>query len=79
VRRRDTDDDDEAATWPYGTPEVLDTRAAAAIVGLSPATLETLRSRGGGPPFVRPGRRVVYRVADLRRWRDDRLVEHTGA
>ncbi len=46
----------------------LSTPLAAAYVGLSPATLETLRVRGGGPTFVKLGRRVVYRREDLDTW-----------
>ncbi len=47
---------------------MLPTLAAAAYLALSPATLETLRSRGGGPPFVKLGRRVVYRREELDQW-----------
>jgi len=46
-------------------------KAAAAIVGLSPATLAAWRSRGVAdqPPFVRLGRRAVrYREAAVRDW-----------
>ena len=39
---------------------------------MSPATLETLRIRGGGPAFVKLGARVVYQREDLDRW----LAEH---
>ncbi len=49
-------------------PGALSTLAAAEYLGLSPATLETLRCRGGGPPFVKLGRRVVYRREDLEAW-----------
>ncbi len=57
-------------------PEYLDTRHAARLVGLSPATLTTLRVRGGGPRYHRPGgtRRVVYAVADLREWMGEPLA-----
>ena len=41
---------------------------AAAHLALSERTLETLRVRGGGPPFYKLGRRVVYRVHDLNAW-----------
>jgi hypothetical protein len=51
-----------------GDPGALSTPLAAEYLGLSPATLETLRSRGGGPPFVKLGRRVVYRREDLETW-----------
>ena len=49
-------------------PGALSTPLAADYVGLSPATLETLRVRGGGPTFVKLGRRVVYRREDLDAW-----------
>ncbi len=51
-----------------GDPGALSTPLAAEYLGLSPATLETLRTRGGGPPFVKLGRRVVYRREDLEAW-----------
>ncbi len=54
-------------------PGAYTTPVAAEYLGLSPATLETLRSRGGGPPFVKLGRRVVYRQVDLDRWLEERV------
>lgn len=50
--------------------EFVNTEAAARLIGIAAATLATLRVRGRGPKFHRPGgsRRVVYRVADLREW-----------
>lgn len=59
-------------------PEAIGVKEAAGVVGLSPATLNTLRSRGGGPPFYKLGRRVVYRVADLRAWLDSKQVTSTA-
>jgi hypothetical protein len=44
---------------------VLDTRAAADFLGLSPRTLEGLRVKGGGIPFVKIGGAVRYRLATL--------------
>lgn len=44
---------------------LLDTRAAAAYLALSPRTLEKWRTRGTGPAYSRIGRRVVYRRDDL--------------
>lgn len=32
------------------------------------ATLETKRSRGGGPPYLKAGSRVLYRPSALRAW-----------
>jgi predicted DNA-binding transcriptional regulator AlpA len=44
------------------------TRDAAAYTGLSVSTLEKLRVLGGGPPFLKLGRAVVYDEADLSMW-----------
>jgi len=50
-------------------PLLLDTATAAAMLGLSPRTLEAMRARGGGPPYVRVSARCIrYRVADLEAW-----------
>jgi hypothetical protein len=47
------------------TPTVLDTRAAADFLGISPRTLEGLRVRGGGPRYVKISGSVRYRIASL--------------
>src|SRR5262245_55179156 len=47
--------------------EYVGTREAAALLGVSVATLEALRARGKGPPFIRVGRRVRYSIAELRK------------
>jgi len=47
-------------------PEYVGTCDAAALLGVSPRTLEGLRARGAGPPCTRIGRRVLYSVAELR-------------
>ena len=49
-------------------PEFIDTRQAAAWLGLSHRTLEGYRVSGGGPAFHRFGNRVRYRRADLDAW-----------
>ncbi len=61
--------------------EYVDTRRAARLTGLSPATLATLRVRGRGPRYHRPGgtRRVVYRVADLHEWMGAPLASTSDA
>jgi hypothetical protein len=62
----------EATATPLSkSPVVLDTRAAvntraaAHILGVSPRTLEGKRVSGGGPPFVKIGGAVRYRLASL--------------
>lgn len=48
---------------------MLDTREAAARLHLSPRTLEGLRVRGEGPPFIKLGARSVrYAKGDLEEW-----------
>lgn len=47
------------------TPTVLDTRAAADFLSVSPRTLEGMRVRGGGPRFAKVGGSVRYRIASL--------------
>ena len=47
---------------------LLNTRQAAERCNLSPRTLEKHRVTGGGPPFIRLGSAVRYRVEDLDSW-----------
>ena len=46
----------------------LPVEAASRHVGLSVSTLNKLRVFGGGPVFLKLGRRVVYDLADLDAW-----------
>jgi hypothetical protein len=41
---------------------------------IKPATLATMASRGGGPPYRRFGRAVLYRLADLLVWAEGRTT-----
>lgn len=49
---------------------MLRTDEAAAYCGSSASTFEKLRLFGGGPRYVKLGRRVVYDQADLDAWLD---------
>lgn len=51
---------------------------AAEYLRLSPRTLEKQRVIGGGPKFRKFGRRVMYAVADLDAWADQRSFEATS-
>jgi hypothetical protein len=55
----------------------LDTVAAAKLIGLAVATLAKLRCLGGGPAYLKLGRKVVYRRADLADWLRARRVANT--
>jgi predicted DNA-binding transcriptional regulator AlpA len=46
--------------------------------GLSRRFLEVAAVRGDGPPMVKIGRSVRYRVADLRGWIEARRVNSTS-
>jgi hypothetical protein len=43
----------------------LGDHAAAQILSISASTLRAWRSQGRGPAYIRAGRRILYRVADL--------------
>ncbi len=47
---------------------MLRTGEAAEYCGSSASTFEKLRLYGGGPRYVKIGRRVVYDPADLDQW-----------
>jgi hypothetical protein len=60
-------------------PDALLTRDATAVAltasgyPVSPRTLATRASRGGGPPFHHFGPRVLYRWRDALSWAEQRL------
>ncbi|MDE0048734.1 MAG: helix-turn-helix domain-containing protein [Rhodospirillales bacterium] len=56
----------------------LSTRRAAAVLGLSPRTLDRYRASGDGPAYHRFGARIVYRRADLHDWAAARRVPAAG-
>jgi hypothetical protein len=56
---------------------VFDAVAAANFTGLALATLAKMRSRGGGPAYLKLGRKVIYRRGDLADWLTGRLVHNT--
>jgi excisionase family DNA binding protein len=51
---------------------------AAKLLQLSERTLERLRVSGGGPVYVKAGRVVRYREADLEAWIAARVVSSTS-
>lgn len=46
----------------------LNVNDAAARLGVSASWLNKLRVRGGGPKFIKLGRRVIYGEAELIEW-----------
>ena len=57
---------------------LLRTTGAAKILDVSKATLETWRSRGGGPVFVKYDRAVRYRTEDLDKFIAERIRSNTS-
>jgi hypothetical protein len=51
---------------------------AAAYTGLSPSFLNKRRVYGGGPFFIKAGKRVVYDQLDLDNWLQRRRVAKTS-
>ena len=56
---------------------MLDAQAAERLIGLRKATLAKMRCMGGGPSYVKAGRRVLYRRGDLIAWLNARRVKNT--
>ncbi len=55
-------------TFSTPTAGLLTAKQVAEHIQRPERTLERWRSSGEGPPFVRLGRRVAYRLQDLERW-----------
>lgn len=56
----------------------LRTASAAVFCGSTKSTFEKLRVSGGGPPFIKYGRTVVYDVVDLTAWLSARRKTSTS-
>jgi len=59
--------------------DIDQTPAVAAYTGLAPKTLENMRWRREGPPYVKLGGRVLYRKVDVDAWLEQHLVQPRGA
>jgi predicted DNA-binding transcriptional regulator AlpA len=54
---------------------VLSPDRAAQVLGVPARTLEAWRWRRTGPPYIKLGKRVGYRVADIESWLAAQRVE----
>lgn len=78
--RPDTEGGPAGRRIPVDPDAMLYPAEAAYLAALSPRTLETLRVRGGGPPFCRIGARAVrYRRSALLDWCAGRQHTSTSA
>jgi len=67
-----------AVAAPSTPARYLTNAEVAALVNLSPRTLEKMRVIGGGPRFRKLGRRVVYALEDVQAWSNARACESTS-
>lgn len=62
--------------------DLLDTKAAAPRIGVTPGTLENWRVSGNGPRFIKasPGPRgkVLYDPADIEAWKEANRFQSTS-
>lgn len=56
----------------------LDTAGAGAYTNLGRQTLAKLRVYGGGPKYIKAGRRVIYDTRDLDAWLESRKRSSTS-
>ena len=59
-------------------PMLLHTRDAARMITVSDRTLEDWRLQGRGPKFIKFGRMVRYRLADVMAFIDGPSFQNTG-
>lgn len=58
---------------------LLTTKQAAKFLGMSPASMNTWRTRGGGPVFIKIGQLVRYKLNDLIKYADENSYPNTSA
>jgi predicted DNA-binding transcriptional regulator AlpA len=70
----------ESHTHPSIAPDTvyIDEQELSRRTTLSRTTLQTMRRKGGGPPFAKLGHRIVYRFADVERWIQERTRCHAA-
>jgi predicted DNA-binding transcriptional regulator AlpA len=66
------------AQSPRPLERLLSVSEVAVLTGLSASFLNKLRLSGGGPPFAKLGRRVVYRHAKVVAWVDEQSHRSTS-
>lgn len=59
-----------------GIARLITTADLAERWGMKPETLRVWRYQQKGPPYVKIGRRVAYREADITKYENDNLIQH---
>lgn len=85
VEKRRREQQSEAAQlrqefWQAHSGAYVDRKTAAAARYVTSETLESEAIKGGGPPYIRVGRRALYKKDELLAWmeRTGRKVENTA-
>ena len=60
------------------TDNWMNTEDAQAYTKFAASTLEKYRTYGGGPPFAKRGRKVLYRRSDVDAWLAETVVASTS-
>jgi predicted DNA-binding transcriptional regulator AlpA len=69
-----------SSTLPFEDTALVFPADLAQFLSVSPSTLERWRCRGGGPPFLKVGRRrIAYRAGSVRRWLEAQERDHNAA
>jgi len=61
-----------------GMTNNLTSKQAASAIGISASTLAKMRLAGSGPKFLKLGKRVAYRPADIETWQAARVHNSTS-
>jgi len=72
---------DDPYLHPAGSsgPRFIDEKQLCAELGISPVTATKWRATAAGPPFIKVGRLVRYRRADVEAWLRSRTVGQRSA
>jgi predicted DNA-binding transcriptional regulator AlpA len=54
--------------------KILTTQQAAKLANQQPMTMSKWRSRGKGPPYLRLGGKIRYRLSDIRKWIESSVI-----
>lgn len=58
--------------------QLLNVPEAAEYLRMAPQTLAKMRCEGTSPPFIKLGRRVLYDLAEIDQWLDQRRRRSTS-
>lgn len=63
---------------PEAREDLFETELAAPYIKHAPSTMHRWRVEGSGPPYIKLGRKVFYRRADLDSFLDSHVVRSTS-